>query len=125
MPGNAIKLEPWDTNSQRDEGGFPQVSGASAGSWGRIGSPDSTTRPTTGLCGLECDEPPPPGNVSPNLRRRFVLANRDKESLLEEIIDLKRALSDQAYHLKLHKVHYTAVQLENRFEHSLFKFSTS
>ncbi|CAM6091680.1 unnamed protein product [Calypogeia fissa] len=116
MPGNALKLEPWDTNSQKEEG-FPQVSGASAGSWGRSGSPvDSTgqTRPTTGLCGLECDDPPSPRNVSPNLRQRFVLANRDKESLLEEIIDLKRALSDQAYHLKLHKVHYSAVQLENR-----------
>lgn len=38
---------------------------------------------------------------------------RDKESLLEEVLDLKKAYFDQEYHLKLHKVHAHAIDEEN------------
>lgn len=113
MPGNNLKLEPWgDSSAQKDES-FPQVPGASSNpsggnNWQRSPSPAS------GGPGVEFDEPPSPRPRSPNLHKRMILANRDKESLLEEIIDLKKALSDQAYHLRLHKVHASAVQIENR-----------
>jgi hypothetical protein len=40
---------------------------------------------------------------------------RDKESLLEEVLDLKKAYFDQEYHLKLHKVHAHAIDEENMY----------
>lgn len=61
----------------------------------------------------ECTSPRGRG-PGPGLSRRLVLASRDKESLLEEIIDLKRALLDGQHQLKLHKTHAAAVDLENR-----------
>lgn len=39
---------------------------------------------------------------------------RDKEALLEEVLDLKKAYFDQEYHLKLHKVHAHAIDEENK-----------
>ncbi|KAL3684362.1 hypothetical protein R1sor_002384 [Riccia sorocarpa] len=109
-----LKLEPWGKDDPPPtEESLPQVPGASndnkpQGGWQRAGSPAS------GQGAMEFEEIPSPRARSPNLHKRMVLANRDKESLLEEIIDLKKALSDQAYHLRLHKVHASAVQIENR-----------
>lgn len=40
--------------------------------------------------------------------------SRDKESLLEECLALKEALSDQLYHLQLHRVHHETVDGEQR-----------
>lgn len=46
--------------------------------------------------------------------KKIPKCSRDKESLLEECLDLKNAMADQAYHLKLHKVHHQSVSLDNR-----------
>ncbi|CAN5961022.1 unnamed protein product [Sphagnum jensenii] len=39
---------------------------------------------------------------------------RDKESLVEEIYNLKTALADQDTHFKLHQVHHRSMSVENR-----------
>ncbi|EFJ21862.1 hypothetical protein SELMODRAFT_417148 [Selaginella moellendorffii] len=51
---------------------------------------------------------------SPASFQNLLFASRDKESLLEEIIQLKRMLIDQAFYLKRDKVHASAVQIENK-----------
>jgi len=48
--------------------------------------------------------------------------SRDKESLLEECLALKEALSDQLYHLQLHRVHHETVDGEQRFCFLLLNF---
>jgi hypothetical protein len=47
-------------------------------------------------------------------KRRFDISSRDQESLLEEIILLKQVIKHQIHHLRLHKVHASYVQEENR-----------
>lgn len=108
LPQIAVKLEPWgEQNYGANCGGesLPQVPGAFYADKGEdkfsLGG-DGSALP------------------APAAAKRMALAARDKESLLEEILDLKRELSDQAYHLKLHKVHAATVQLENRSATELF-----
>lgn len=50
--------------------------------------------------------------------KRVLLINaRDKESLLEEVEQLRHAITDQEQHLKLHKEHHNGVCKLNRFLH--------
>ncbi|EFJ17447.1 hypothetical protein SELMODRAFT_421103 [Selaginella moellendorffii] len=51
---------------------------------------------------------------SPSFTQKLMLASRDKESLLEEALRLKRMLIDQAFYLKRDKVHASTVKIENR-----------
>ncbi|KAI5068344.1 hypothetical protein GOP47_0016689 [Adiantum capillus-veneris] len=69
----------------------------------------SCTRPST-----PCDSSISPKRFgSPSLRSK-VLANRDKESLMDEIIDLKKVLLDQSATLQRQKVLSSNLELENR-----------
>lgn len=49
------------------------------------------------------------------IESRMKGTSRDKESLLEECLALKEALSDQLYHLQLHKVHHETIDKEQRY----------
>ncbi|GBG83276.1 hypothetical protein CBR_g36891 [Chara braunii] len=46
--------------------------------------------------------------------KRILLANRDKESMLEEIMDLKRTVADLGEQLKMARVRAVTVEMENR-----------
>ena len=56
-------------------------------------------------------EKPRPSTVSKRLRPN----HRDKESLLDELLELKNAIIDQAFHMKLHIQHAGQVQEENLY----------
>eukprot|EP01018_Ginkgo_biloba_P001858 Gb_29134 [translate_table: standard] len=99
-----FKPEPWSCNGNGNGNGdyrqwIPPASAPSASPW-------------------RGDSPPPLVKIrcgSPTVQKSYkVLANRDKESLMEEIITLKKALHEQAQILKVHKIHAVYVESENR-----------
>lgn len=55
-------------------------------------------------------EKPRPSTTSEKFRPN----HRDKESLLDELFELKNAIVDQAFHMKLHIQHHGKVQEENK-----------
>ncbi|KAL2652530.1 hypothetical protein R1flu_020658 [Riccia fluitans] len=75
MLGFNLKLEPWGKDDQSTEESLPQVPGASndkpPGGWQGAGSPVSG--------GQDHEEIPSPRARSPNLHKRMILANRDKD----------------------------------------------
>lgn len=60
----------------------------------------------------------PQTRQSPRLSRRLVMASRDKESLLEEIMQLKKELAQQAYVLRHKNAQNSRFGIENRSESS-------
>ncbi|EFJ23384.1 hypothetical protein SELMODRAFT_415769 [Selaginella moellendorffii] len=114
--GPNVKLEPWKP-IRSAESAEKSVGGLGAGTW---------ISPTGALRGSICPAvdggiafciaptfsapAPQTGPVSPKIRsscvrtQRLVLAYRDKESLIEEVKDLRKALREQADYFKVHKL---------------------
>jgi len=55
-------------------------------------------------------EKPRPSTTSKRIRPN----HRDKESLLDELLELKNAIVDQAFHMRLHIQHHEQVQEKNK-----------
>lgn len=55
-------------------------------------------------------EKPRPSTTSKRIRPN----HRDKESLLDELLELKNAIVDQAFHMRLHIQHHGQIQEENK-----------
>lgn len=65
----------------------------------------------------------PPQKPRPSTGSKRLRPNhRDKESLLDELLELKNAIVEQAYHMKLHKQHAGQVQEENECVYSWIRF---
>lgn len=115
-----MRLGTWDSELSDP---CPQLAGECGGTWvasGAKGGPVGRG-PIFTLDLAPCDDPgSPPSPTSPKVRiipsvsKKLVLAYRDKESLVEEIIDLKRAVQDQQMHLRHHKIQASIIEMENR-----------
>lgn len=116
----SLRLGTWDSDLADP---CPQLAGECGGTWvasGQKGGPIGRG-PIFTLDLAPCDDPgSPPSPTSPRVRivpsvsKKLVLAYRDKESLLEEILDLKRAVADQQHHIRHHKIQASIIEMENR-----------
>ncbi|CAK9271766.1 unnamed protein product [Sphagnum jensenii] len=116
----SLRLQTWDTHVADP---CPQLAGECGGTWVAPGQhPGPMSRlPVFALDLAPCDDPgsPPSPNspkvrVIPTVSKKLVLASRDKQSLLEEITDLKLAVADQQVHIRHHKIQAAIIELENR-----------
>lgn len=117
----SLRLGMWDSDLADP---CPQLAGECGGTWvasGQKGGPVGRG-PIFTLDLAPCDDPgSPPSPTSPRVRivpsvsKKLVLAYRDKESLLEEILDLKRAVQDQQDHIRHHKIQASIIEMENRW----------
>jgi hypothetical protein len=117
----SLRLGTWDSDLADP---CPQLAGECGGTWvasGQKGGPVGRG-PIFTLDLAPCDDPgSPPSPTSPRVRivpsvsKKLVLAYRDKESLLEEILDLKRAVIDQQDHIRHHKIQASIIEMENRW----------
>lgn len=92
-----IKPDPWVCNAD-------PPGGCSSGLCTRPGTPSQGA----------CESSMAPKRLGSPIQKSKVLANRDKESLLDEIINLKKAFLDQSANLQRQKVHATNLETENR-----------
>uniref|UniRef100_A0A7I3YY93 Uncharacterized protein n=1 Tax=Physcomitrium patens TaxID=3218 RepID=A0A7I3YY93_PHYPA len=120
----SMRLGTWDSDLGNP---CPQLAGECGGTWiasGRKGGPVGRG-PIFTLDLAPCDDAaaaapsptsptPPKVKIVPSVSKKLVLAYRDKESLSEEIIDLKRAVQDQQKHIRHHKIQASIVEMENR-----------
>lgn len=117
----SMKLDGWASAQDQtphipgSTGGFNWNSGMDGGAWIKLPSVAVPPVDHYGYGDDDTESTSPRGRGAPHVAKKLVIASRDKESLLEEIVDLKKALAEQAQHLKLHKVHSCSVELENRY----------
>ena len=117
----SLRLGTWDSDLADP---CPQLAGECGGTWVASGQPGGPVGrgPIFTLDLAPCNDPGfPPSPTSPRVRvvpsvsKKLILASRDKESLLEEIIDLKRAVFDQQQHIRHHKIQASVIEGENRW----------
>lgn len=116
----SLRLSTWDSELTE---ACPQLAGECGGTWiasGATGGPVGRG-PIFALDLAPCDDvgsPPSPTSpkvrIVPSVSKKLVLAYRNKESLVEEIIDLKRAVQDQQMHIQHHKIQASIIEMENR-----------
>lgn len=115
----SLRLSTWDSELTE---ACPQLAGECGGTWiasGATGGPVGRG-PIFALDLAPCDDvgsPPSPTSpkvrIVPSVSKKLVLAYRNKESLVEEIIDLKRAVQDQQMHIQHHKIQASIIEMEN------------
>ncbi|CAM6114465.1 unnamed protein product [Calypogeia fissa] len=111
----AVRLKSFDSDAAEP---CPQLAGDSGGRWvvrsGEAGKRAPVLSLGLAACDQEMGSTSPRVKVIPQVSRKLVLESRDKEMLLEQVLDLKRSLFDQQIHLRHYKIQASMLDMENR-----------
>ncbi|BBN01861.1 hypothetical protein MPTK1_2g10870 [Marchantia polymorpha subsp. ruderalis] len=108
----AVKLAQWESDAGEP---CPQLAGDSGGRWVVKSGGKQTL--SLGLAPADEMGGSPRVKVISQVSRKLVLESRDKEMLLEQILDLKRSLFDQQIHLRHYKIQASMLDMENMRMH--------